>query len=177
MKSSPGGITRFTKIKFDGSKVLLEYHVTRPGGGDPDEFAVHSSDKPLASFSQAQQELVVDVCHICEFPLSEASKFTVRGVSLSYKDGILGAVITSLKTVMAADAPLVINTPYLPEKAPGEAGGCTLSLGTGRRLRAFMAEAERYLRGERMQGSLFDGTDSPAAPPSRPRAGGVEARA
>ncbi len=150
-------ITRFTKIRFDGRKVLLEYEVTRPGGGEPDEFLVHSSDPPLGSFVAALRALVEDVCFICEFPVSEASRFTVRGVTLTHDDG-LGAVITALKALETADVPLVVNSPHLPAKArESDPGGFCLPAWTVRRVLALVEEAERYLRGDRAQGSLFQG--------------------
>jgi hypothetical protein len=160
--------TRFTKIKSDGKKVRLEYEVLRPSGSDPDEFLVHASDKPLPSFGEALQALVDDVCGICEFPSSEASKFTVRSVSLTYTDGVMGAVITSMRTLMTADAPLLINSPWLPA-TPRESdpSGHRLPVATVRRLKVLIAEAECYLSGDRAQGSLLlvagDGTSATGA--------------
>jgi hypothetical protein len=160
--SKPGSapVTRFTKIKFDGAKVRLEYSVTRPGGGDPDEFALQCSDKPLPEFLTAMQALNQDVLDLCEFRRSDASKMRIRGVSLAYREGILGVVITALREVITADAPVIINTPYLPERA---SSGCVLPAATVRRVRALHVEAERYLAGEREQGSLF--TDARSSRP------------
>ncbi|OFW44760.1 MAG: hypothetical protein A3J29_07950 [Acidobacteria bacterium RIFCSPLOWO2_12_FULL_67_14b] len=150
-------VTRFTKIAFNGQKVRLEYHVTRPGGGDPDEFVVNCSDKPLPSFMEALAALVADVLAICEFPRSEASKFTVRGVALSYTDGVMGAVLTALRALSTADAPLIINSPYLSEQPrESDPGGYRLPATTVRGLLTLIDEAERYLRGDRAQGSLFE---------------------
>ena len=148
-------ITRFTKIRYDGSKVRLEYQVTRPHG-DPDEFAISSSDQPLTAFIAALRALVVDVMDICEFPHTERDKFRVRGVSLSYHDGVMGACITALKDVLAANSPLVINTPFLPEK--GEE--CCLSPRCAERIRELVFEAARYRDGERAQGALFGPADA-----------------
>lgn len=143
-------VMRFTKIKFDGQKVRLEYEVTRPRGGDPDEFAYASNDRPRPEFVAALQALVVDVCSICEFPASEAPKFTVRGVSLGYTDDVLGACITALRALMTADTPLCINSPFLPETPrSSDPSGYRLPVGTVRRLRGLLTEAERYLEGER----------------------------
>ena len=153
----PARVTRFTKIRFDGQKVRLEYQVTRPRGGDPDEFVVCSSDLPLPTFNEALQALVTDVCHICEFPQSEAAKFAVRGVSLSYQDGELAAVITALRGLLTASSPLVINSPSLAETARAtDPVGFRLPPRTVLRLRTVICEAERYLQGERSQGSLFE---------------------
>lgn len=143
-------ILRFTKVKYDGSKMRLEYEVTRPRGGEPDELAYASADRPLPSFVDALQALVPDVCAICEFPSSEHPKFTVRGVSLSWTDDVMGACITALRALMTADAPLIINSPFLPEKPrSSDPSGYRLPVGTVRRLRELLAEAERYLDGDR----------------------------
>lgn len=153
--SPPRRVTRFTKI---GQKVRLEYQVTRPGGGDADEFVINCSDKPLPAFMDALQALVADVLAICEFPQREASKVTMRGVSLAYNDDGMGAVLTALRALTTADAPLIINSPYLPEKPrESDPSGYRLPATAVRRLRALVEEAERYLCGDRAQGSLFTG--------------------
>lgn len=141
---------RFTKIKFDGQRMRLEYQVTRPRGGEPDEFVYVCSDKPLPSFSVALQALDVDVCHICEFPSSERVKMSVRGVSLGWTDDNMGACVTALRALMTSDAPLILNTPYLPTKPRvSDPSGFRLPVATVRRLQALIAEANRYLDGER----------------------------
>jgi hypothetical protein len=155
MARRPEPETRFTKIKFDGSRVRLEYEVIRPGGGDPDEYALSCADLPLVAFREALRALVDDVCVICEFPSLEASKVKVLGCSITYKDGILGAVLTATKDLLACPAPLILNTPHLPEKPYGEGGGSVLPANTVRRVRALCVEAQRYLDGDREQGSLF----------------------
>ncbi len=43
--------TRFTKIKFDGQKVRVEYEVLKDGSSDPDEYSVFSADQPKARAS------------------------------------------------------------------------------------------------------------------------------
>jgi hypothetical protein len=156
-------VTRFTKIKFDGAKVRLEYQVTRPGGGDPDEFALQCADRPLPEFVSSLAALRADVCQICEFPSKEVTTLTMRGVSLAYKDGVMGCVLTALRTVTTADAPLILNTPYLPQKAQS---GCLLPASTVRRVNALHVEAARYLAGEREQGSLFTDSRPLERPPS-----------
>lgn len=151
MTSARGRVTRFTKIKFDGQKVRLEYEVTRPRGGEPDEHVLQCADKPLPSFVEALQALVPDVLAICEFPSSEARKFTVRGVSIAHTDDSAGCCITALRALMTADAPLIINSPFLPERPrESDPSGYRLPVSTVRRLRTLVQEAERYLAGDRV---------------------------
>lgn len=150
----------FTKIKFDGSKVRIEYEVERKDGGDADEYAMHSADKPLPDFDLALQALAVDVVTICELMPSDVQVLTVRGVTLTHTNGILGACITALKTLKSSNAPLVINTPHLPMEpySDGDEMAPTMPSGMATRLAAVEAEAQRYLEGQRAQASLFAGT-------------------
>ena len=74
----------------------------------------------------------------------------MRGVSLGYEDDSMGACITSLRAVMTANSPLILNTPFLPERPrESDPSGFRLPHETVRRLRALIAEANRYLEGDR----------------------------
>lgn len=148
----------FTKIKFDGSKVRIEYQVERKDGGDADEYAMHSADKPLPEFDSALQALASDVVTICELVSSDVERLKVRGVTLTHTNGILGACITALKTLKSSNAPLVINTPHLPMEpySDGDDQAPTMPSGMAERLAALEVQADRYLAGERAQASLFE---------------------
>lgn len=146
--------TRFTKIKFDGSKVRLEYQITKKDG-TPDEYVISSSDQPDRAFPTALAALAADVAGICELPDTDQAKLSVRGVTLTYTNGIRGACITALKSLKTADAPLVLNTPHLPESPYGDNDAPTLALETIERLDVLVAEAARYLAGERAQARLI----------------------
>lgn len=147
---------RFTKIKYDGQKVRLEYQRLRADGGDPDAFSLQASDKPTRAFVEALEALAQDVVTIAELAERDRARITVRGVTITWTNDILGAVITALKALQTADAPLILNTPHLPSQPYHEAGGgLLLPESTVGRLQALMHEAERYLAGERAQGALF----------------------
>jgi hypothetical protein len=105
----------------------------------------------LPDFVDALQALVSDVCSICEFPSSEKPKFSMRVVSLSWsEDGTFGACLTALRVLMTTDTPLIINSPFLPERPrDSDPSGFCLGIGTVRRLRALQEEADRYYCGER----------------------------
>ncbi len=145
----------FTKIKYDGSKMRIEYEVER-GDSDPDEFALLSTDKPEPEFDSTLQALTQDVLAICELPAGDADKIKVRGVSLTYTNGIMGACITALKTLETANAPLVLNTPHLPSEPYSEGDALTLDPATVGRLSALVDRANRYVDGHRAQQSLFE---------------------
>jgi hypothetical protein len=149
--------TRFTKIKYDGSKVRIEYEVTREPGKDPDEYTVFSADAPMPSFIDAMNALAQDVIAVCELPADQIDKLKIRGVSLTHTNDILDACITALKVVKTANAPLVLNTPHLPAEGysdnPDEP---VMPSWMGARLEAVSDEAQRYIDGERAQASLFN---------------------
>lgn len=87
---------------------------------------------------------------LLELPSGYENGLSVRGVSLSYDDqGRRGAVVTCLKVLQRAAAPLVLNTPHLGEDVlPPE---------LLRGLSALVHEAARYANGYREQGNLFEG--------------------
>lgn len=156
---------RFTKIKYDGSKMRLEYEQERADGSDPDEFTLLSADKPAPEFEIALNALSDDVVEICEFEPHYAAQIDVRGVTLTWADGVMGACITALKRLTTANAPLVLNTPHLMAQPRSEANANEPVLPdvTVARLGGLIEQAERYLNGERAQGSLFVGKKTTAA--------------
>jgi hypothetical protein len=156
-----------TKIKFNKGKVEIEYEKNdRETDSKKTQFS--SYDEPLPGFTDALQALSLHAEEICEFPegfLTAPAAFgedgevveqkgTVSGVSFSYsdKEGIMGATITVLRKLATAQAPLVINTPHLPE-APYSEGSCSplLSSGCVRALNHLQDEALKYLAGDRAE--------------------------
>lgn len=146
-----------TKVKYTGDKVRIEYTIDRPDGGEADEYTLQSADKPLPSFETALLALTPDVVDICELDKLSAANIAVRGVTFTWKNDIMGACITALKSLATANAPLVLNTPHLPSESysgnPDDTGP-TLSRGTIDRLGRLLLEAGRYIDGERAQAKL-----------------------
>ena len=153
---------RITKVKLTKTKVHIEYEVLHEKAGEPDAFTVICGDKPTLAFEAALRELVCDVTNICDFPVEDARVITVRSVSCTYQKKILGAVVTALKSLKHSNAPLVLNTPHLPEMPySGEDTdpNPTMPAGMADRLRALLAEAACYIDGDRLQGRLFGVTE------------------
>lgn len=152
----------FTKIKYDGSKVRIEYQLPKKDA-EPDEFTMFSCDRPAPEFDMALQALVQDVIAICELSPSDAIKLKVRGVSLSHTNDILGVCVTALKSLKTSNAPLVLNTPHLPESSYSgdDDGSPVMPDGMFFRIHTLALEAERYLNGDRAQPSLFQ--EAPAS--------------
>lgn len=148
------GELRITKIKYDGKKVRIEYERGRPEG-EPDEFVLGCFDRPSRAFTDALQALGRDVNEICEFDPPQT--ITVRSVSFSWTNDVMGACITGQKSLKTANSPLVITTPHLPSQPYSETGGeplldpdCIV------RLKQLIEEGCRYiLGGSREQPNLL----------------------
>jgi len=102
-------------------------------------------------------------------PDAWAKGLAVRGVSFTWKDDVMGAVVTALKRVPRAKAPVVINTPHQAARTAADKN-VTYCLEEKflEALEAVAREAEGYVLGQRAQGALFEsdatpGADSPAA--------------
>jgi hypothetical protein len=149
---------RVTKVKFDGGKVRIEYQRTRDNG-EPDEYALMCADKPAPEFGAALQALAVDVVAVCELAESDLARITVRGVTITHTNEIMGACVTALKALKTANALLVLNTPHLPSDFySGEDNGTPLmSDEFVRRVEELVMQADRYIAGDRAQGNLFGG--------------------
>ena len=142
---------RFSKIKYDTKEVSLKW--TTEKAGETHEHQLTSAQTPHPDFVAALADLVNDVSTICDFPIDYEDGVRVQSVSLSLseKTGQRGAVITALKSLAIANAPLVLNTPHLVED--GESG--VMPHGMPRRLEALQREAAAYLNGKREQTELF----------------------
>lgn len=162
-----------TKVKYEGSKVHIEYEVVKDNGID--EFSLTCREEPRPEFKAALDGLAPTVAEGIEIPeLTDAKglkkyvkTLEVRGVSFSYSNGIMGAVITALKTLENCNSPLVINTPHKPSSPysqgdPSAEDKC-LSPAAVKELKKLQEEAEKYIAGERAQGEMFkdnnDGKD------------------
>lgn len=159
---------RIEKVKFDGSKVRIEYSTERKDGRF-DEQVLASFDTPAKEFNDALQALKADVCTICELPSDYANVMRVSSVSITWTNDVMGAVITAVRPVKTANSPVVLNTPHLPatDYAPGGSGP-TLEGATVERLERLIAECHRYILGDRAPHALplatGAGADEPLSP-------------
>ena len=136
------------KIKTDGEKWRIEYSQTsRTKDAPPDMLSLESFEAALSSFSQALRGLRGVVEKICSLPEGYCEAMDIRGVSLSYNES-MGVTISGLRPLQACPAPLVLNTPHvLEEMLTHDELGAVLTV---------LREAEKYVRGERLQASLFE---------------------
>lgn len=146
---------RIKKVKYTDQHVYVEYDRTRPDGST-EVYTLLSDKAPTRAFVDALRALSPYVVLLCEFAGGEVE---VRGCSFTWTDGRMGCVITALKSVALAPAPLVVNTPYLAEQGPRETRSPRLSESAVIKLRTVLDETERYVKGARAQRALFDSRD------------------
>lgn len=146
----------FTKIKYslkDG--VALEWQDAELAQSI--EHRLVSSQEPRPEFIAALQAFTQYVRHLCDLPMSFETGLTISGVSISENDSQgRGLVVTALKKLPSCNAPLVINTPHMPETASSE-GGPEMPAFAIRMLDALEDEAAKYRAGERAQIDMFAG--------------------
>lgn len=150
-----------TKVKWDQkkNKIQIDYEKELESSEDSNErdfYSLKVSDEPLDSFFEALNELDEHVCLICEFPLKDQDKLEIKGVSFSWANGIMGAVITALKMVHTARSPLVVNTPHLATAPQSDQDdNCPiLDRDTVFALRRVIDEAKLFISGARKKTQL-----------------------
>lgn len=156
---------QFNKIKFDGSHVYLAYDEINEETGAKNEHTVKSTEKPTPAFISTLGSLRSDVAEWVDQLNEWGNNLDIRGVSLSWTDGIMGACITALKPLENSRSPLVINTPHKPKTpySEGDPDGDNYCLTTdcAEAIERLIKVAEGFLDGERAQTSLDLHDDPP----------------
>lgn len=148
---------KFSKIKWDGATVELQWTTKLDGGGEV-AHSLKSMDTPRPEFISAMQAFVPEVLELLELDgAGWDDELTVSGLSINEEeDGRRGLVCTCRRALTIANAPLILNTPHLRERRDeeGESGFLPDELLTlvGR----MEGEAQLYLKGKRAQADLFD---------------------
>lgn len=141
----------FDKIKFDGSRVELEYKEELPAGGERD-VQDHGKD-PSPKFKTALQAFTSFVLWVHSFPADMADRIEIRGVTIKRPDDApRGIVVTALlKCPHARNSTSTLNTPYVAEPPDGYNGEMNglLSLAVRDFIDTLEHEAELYQAGER----------------------------
>ena len=151
---------RITKVKYVGGKVEIHYEVEKQDG-QLDEYTLKCTDLPTPEFVKALENLRPDVATWLELDPEWANNVEIRGVSFSWSNDVMGAVITALKPLELSNSPMIINTPHKPEEPYGEdpdesqVDKC-LSSECVDNLRDLLTQAGKYVDGDREQGTLFE---------------------
>ena len=142
-------LEQVNKIKLLKDKIELHYRLVNGADG-----GFKFPEEARREFFDAMADLLSPALDLLELPKAYASRMHVSGISFTWKNDIMGAVITLQKELNGTDAPLVLNTPFLPEAPFGEGENKLLPDALVRGLRECLVETELYLKGERKQGQL-----------------------
>lgn len=148
---------RLTKIRYRDGETTITW---LEDAGDRPTVHKHelvSREDPEPEFFTALDALVPQVLKLLELPADYGAEghFLVQGLSLSYdKDGRRSVVVTCLRSLAGADAPLVVNTPSLPyPDLDDDKPSLTYTFAAS--TDDVCARAERFINGARAQQDLF----------------------
>ena len=142
------------KVKFSGGKVQVDF--IDDGDGATNELTMKSDNLPSPDLVGAMNELGAHACALCEMPESYADNCKVEGLSLSYTDDIMGAVITVQKPIETSDSPFTFNTPHMPAEPYGGSLDYSKCLPDDavEAIEKVISEALEYIKGKRAQLAL-----------------------
>lgn len=146
----------FRKIKYNKARVVLAWGDLSPSRElDTTLESVQAPHPDLTNALQAFRRPVLELLELADVGYEDG--FTVVGVSLTtQEDGRRGVVVTCLKKLEGANAPLVLNTPYLAEPSEQNPDDDKALTGTWLELvEALEDEARAFIDGKRSQGDLF----------------------
>lgn len=151
---------RIKKVKVTKEKkISMVYEQQAKNGYTWDEYAFTCSEEPRPDFYRALKDLGQDVIVMCELPESYLDRITVKGVSFSYAEGVMGAVIIANMDLNKSYQGLNMITPhkacamYNPDTPADDMQ--LLDSKCIERLELLQEEAEAYIKGDRAQGTLF----------------------
>lgn len=147
-------------IRVTPKSIKIGYEYLK--GGRVESYTLDSSEKPRPELYDAMKNLASHVASLLEIEtLNLDHRIKPTLVKYAYdNNGMMSAVIESNFSIPLAGAHVVIRTPskqepFDPEKNTDEKK--YLFPNTVDALRKVQDEAELYIKGERAQGSLFDG--------------------
>lgn len=143
---------RINKIKYDRKtgNVTIEYDELFSSKDDEIKIVLKSGDRPLPELIEKLDELRGLVEEICQLPEAYCATAEIRGVSFSWANDIMGAVITALVPIESANSPVVINTPHLPsESYSAGSESPVLPYWSVPVLKGLINECRKYIKGDR----------------------------
>jgi len=147
--------------KYDQVSMIYEN-----GPSNLDEYSFTCREKARPEFYKALSAMAEFVLDMCELPESYLERISIRGVSYSYggENETMGAVISASMKLEESYQALNLVTPhkasemYCPDTPDDDkqllSGDCVEAL------LELRTECEKYIQGDRAQGSLF-ATDQP----------------
>jgi len=146
------------KIKSKDGVTSVDFR--RPNGRDDEVVSFSSKDEPRKEFGKALAGLTNDLLALCELDKANARKGTeVISVSIGTKKDVRNFVISGRRQVEAGTFSL--SSPLVHEREE-ETGANTIPTTTLKKIEKLIAEAVRFVNGERTQRDLFDGQEEAA---------------
>jgi hypothetical protein len=138
---------RFMKIKHDAKGVELVWSTTERF--DTVEHKLSSSETPRRELKDALMAFVPEVLRLLELPTHYEHGLVVTGLTIKEgkDDDGRSLIVTCQKTIDDSEAPLILNTPLMPDADTGAIGAL---------LDSAEDAAENYRRGRRAQADLFE---------------------
>jgi hypothetical protein len=145
----------FTKVKHLKGSMVFEWEIDEGAtGADKSEHRLTSYDDPHPDLIAAFRALVAPALKLLDLPSMYSRDLTVSGVSLTYEEKRgRGAVLTLQKKLDGCPAPLIFNTPYLPQDAGEHQPSLPSAMNDA--INAVLVEAAAFLKGKRSQGDLW----------------------
>lgn len=119
-----------------------------------EEHSASYKDNPLPSFGPALDALAPLVCELCELPRDYMTGLTVSGLTLAESGKVECVTIVAKKEIAGNSRPFNIATPLIPIDQPEEGDGAHLTIAQAILVETAIAEARKYIRGERSQGQM-----------------------
>ena len=150
---------RIKKVKV--TKFNQVHMIYENGPGNRDEYGFTRFDRARPEFYKAMEAMKIHVLDMCELPEDYLERITIRGVSYSYggENETMGATISAAMTLENSYPALNLLTPhkasemYCPDTPDDDkqllSGECVEAL------LELRVECEKYIQGDRAQGSLF----------------------
>jgi len=159
---------QITKIHFKEDRVRIEYQTSFTKGDEVkvNKFVVDCAESPRQEFHTTLGSLRDDVIEICELEEEFAASMRIIGVTFAHDDDIWGATISAAKTLKKSRSPFIIHTPYkpaVPDTGDNNRISC-LSVASVSKLEKLMECAKGYVKGDRLQPSLFQDAEKKAKP-------------
>lgn len=154
---------QYTKIKcLEGGKTIhLEWQHQKDGALEKQ--SLETQEPPLPGFQLALDKLAAHVQEIMNLPAAWMKSVRILGVSLDWKNGIMGAVITFRKEKLTGGKGTTINTPHYPE-SPYQEGAPEVHLLPGQcviDIQNLVEQADAYRQGHRAQAEIFPDKGKP----------------
>lgn len=145
---------KITKVKIKPNNTEIAY--LESDAKESKEVVFKSWDTQSKEFLEVLQILKPYVIYILELPDGYEQTMEIRGVTIKYEEAGIGVVISATKGLDSLDAPLCINTPYIPP-VRNENIRTPMSGGLEMAIEKITVMAQQFMEGQhRAQGQLFE---------------------